>query len=322
MNPLTLSETEISTLRERVSTLPAITSAAEDPKLFALVAALGIQQEIGTIHDELARFIYHADTGIPAPLSQFGAKLVTQNGHVGVRITATEDFPWEVRLRGFRELIHPDESAQIRQCVIFPLSIARIAAHRGVELVIVREWALNTVFGRFDRSRPYYETNAWELVQNDTLTYSALLARKQVAFLGTHDLTAHVAGISSLATSALQSVGQDIHLRLSRYFQQISQPSVATLILPYIAGVILDDLAQPRNYGSESRSIVLKSVMQALDDHAVDPRFSAMLATFPDAYTEIIRLTREGTVAEAKAQAPRLIKKLVAQIRSHAIRSA
>ncbi len=91
----------------------------------------------------------------------------------------------------------------MKQCVIFPESVAKIAALHDVELVVVREWAINTIFGGFDRTKLFYETNAWELVHNDSLRYCELLAARQIAFIGTHDLGAHVADIARPAIDAL-----------------------------------------------------------------------------------------------------------------------
>lgn len=291
------SPEEIEMLRGRLLQLPAVTPILAEPKLASMIAALGIHQEVGTINDELARFIYDFSTGEKISIDRICSELIEYNGYTGVRIWVDGHSRLDLKLNGIRELMHPtfsfNSDATIQQCVIFPESIAKIARLQGAELVLVREWALNTIFGGFDRSRPFYETNAWELVQNDALRFSGLLENRQIAFLGTHDLSGHISGISRTAIDDLQILGAGTRDRFERYFERMTRPSVYSLVLPYAAGVILDDLAQPRNYGSPGRHFVLERIMELLDRRVIDPTQPKLLTRFPDHYEKLIRLARE-----------------------------
>lgn len=313
---------EIEVLRGRLLLFPVITLFSSEPKFAALMAALGIHQEVGTINDQLARFIYDADSGEGVPRDRIRSELVEYRGYAGVRIWVAGHSRLELKLNGIRELMHPTFSfnpdGTIKQCVFFPESVAKIARLQGVELVLVREWALNTIFGGFDRNRQFYETNAWELVQNDALRYSGLLANKQIAFLGTHDLAAHVAGVEQSAIDDLQALGTEIRQRFERYFGQMKRPSVYSLVLPYAAGVILDDLAQPRNYGAPGRCFVLEWLMERLDRKTIDPSKPKLLMRFPDAYEKLIQLARDTDLERIQTETPALCRALVSELNRYA----
>lgn len=326
MNPvfrkfqLTLEEIEI--LRRKLLQLPVVSPFSSDPKFAALLAALGIHQEVGTINDQLARFIYDADTGHGVPGDQIRSEMIEYRGHAGVRIWVEGHLRLNLKLNGIRELMHPTFSfnpdGTIRQCVFFPESITKIARLQGAELVLVREWALNTIFGGFDRSKQFYETNAWELVQNDALRYSGLLANKQIAFLGTHDLAAHIAGVERTAINNLQVLGSETRRRFEFYFGQMRRPSVYSLVMPYAAGVILDDLAQPRNYGAPGRLFVLEQIMAFLDRRIIDPVQPKLLMRFPNSYEKLIQLAREIDFDHIQKETPGLCQSLVLELNQYA----
>ena len=317
-----LNPEEVEALRVELLQLPAVTPILSESKLPALIAALGVQQEVGTVNDELARFIYDADSGEGIPKDVLQSELIEYHGYTGVRIWAIGHTRLDLKLNGIRELLHPTFSfnpdGTIQQCVFFPESIAKIAKLQGVDLVLVREWAVNTVFGGFDRGKLFYETNTWELVQNDALRYSGLLENRQIAFLGTHDLSAHIAGISRTAIDDLYLLGSETRKRFNRYFGRMKRPSIYSLVLPYAAGVLLDDLAQPRNYGSPGRQFVLEHVMDLLDRRTIDPSEPKLLARFPDSYEKLIQLARNTDFERVQREAPDLCRALVWEINQYA----
>lgn len=317
------SAKEIENLRGRLLQLPEVTPLLTEPKLASIIAALGIHQEIGTINDELARFIYDADTSEKIPIGRIRSELIEYHGYVGVRIWVDGHSRLDLKLNGIRELLHPtfsfNRDGTIQQCVFFPESIAKIAGLQGAELVLVRDWALNTIFGGFDRSKLFYETNAWELVQQDAVRYSRLLENRQIAFLGTHDLSAHISGILHTPIDELQTLGSRTRQRFENYFGQMKRPSVYSLVLPYAAGVILDDLAQPRNYGSPSRQFVLECIMDLLDRRVIDPTESKLLTRFPDGYEKLIQLARETDFQKVQNETKALCRALVLELNQFAV---
>jgi len=178
---------DIEVLRRTLVRQPEIVSFKDELKLASLVASLGIQREAGTLNDEMARFVFDAETGEIIPYHHIRSELVQYNGAVGVRIWAEGHERIDLRFRGIQPLLHPRfsyrEDGSIYQCVFFPESIAKILALQGAELVLVREWGMNTIFGGFDPEKHYYQTNFWELENNDTLRFAKLVESRKIPFL-------------------------------------------------------------------------------------------------------------------------------------------
>lgn len=299
-----------------------VTFAAE-PGLASLVACLGIQREVGTINDEMARFVFDADTGLPIAPERLSAELVRYRGAFGVRIRARDCASLDLRFHGIRALLNPRFSfsadGRIRQFVIFPESVARIAQSQGVELVLVRPWALNTIFGGFDPSGHYYQTNFWELENNDSLRFARLIQNRTLPFLGTHDLVAHVAGVQDMAWPSLAAVAKRVGDTLEDYFGEIRVPTIASLVIPYTTGVVLDDLAQPPNYGAAGRLILIDELLRSIQARSVDPERPLKLLRFPSAYEKLIRLGRNLDSELVRTSAPGGVRELVRELGQHSV---
>ncbi len=290
------SPEELTLLRDRFHALGEVTPFTNAPKLCSLIASYGIAREIGTINDELARFIFNVDTGEPVALSSLRADMIEWRGLTGIRVTSSESPRLELRTKGFYDLIHPGLSTNADQTLyglhIFPEIIARIAQEEGVELVIIKSWGVNSIFGGFDPAKSYYQTNLWEIENNDVLKFSDLVRNGQVALLGTHDLIAHIGGIDERHWPELRQTAQTVFLAVEAYFLSTANPSIAALILPYTIGVVLDDLAQPPSYGSEGHKAVLSELLHQLSEQIIPPNLKTLLTAFPKSFQNIIDLSR------------------------------
>ncbi len=326
MNGLTAYEMtpkDVRVLRGKLARGPEILSFRHEPELAALVASLGICREVGTINDEMARFVFDGETGELVNRKKIKAQLVRYHGTVGVKLWA-EGYPsLELRFRGLQALLHPrfsfDSHGRLFQCVFFPQSIARILEHDEAELVLVRPWGMNTIFGGFDPSKHYYQTNMWELENNDTLRFADLLAHRKIPFLGTHDLVAHIAGVKASAWPTLTLAAAQVHEALENYFRSIKVPTIASLVLPYTVGVLLDDLAQPPNYDSVGRHIVIQACLDAIADEAIDPGEPRLLTRFPQSYERAITLARESDGEAVKRQARGTVRDLTNELLAHSV---
>lgn len=193
------SSGEIALLRRRFEELAEITAFEADIELASTVASYGIFREIGTVNDELARFIFDVETANPVRLESLKAELVQWNRLFGLQVFSTDSRRLELRTKGFYEVVHPEisknEDGTLHSLFIFPEIINKIAQSERVQLVLVKSWGANSIFGGFDPSMGYYQTNFWEIENNDALKFSDLVRKGKVAFMGTHDLVAHIAGI-------------------------------------------------------------------------------------------------------------------------------
>ena len=321
--PIEFSSNTISRLRHDLAKLCEVTPFAAAPRLAGEIASYGIFREVGTVNDELARFIFNADTGTCVDRASLKAQLVRWRNFTGVQITSTETTRLELRTKGFRELLHPDFSfnpdASVRQLVIFPEVLAKIAATQGVSLVLVRSWAQNSIFGGFDPAHGYYQTNFWELENNDALLFSSLVSKGQLALLGTHDLIAHVAGLRAEAWNVLRSQAHRVYEALTEYFKTTQKPSIAALVLPYTIGVVLDDLAQPPTFGSKSHSLFLDLLLEALEKNLIPADLPTFLTEFPRAFEMIIAGSRDTTLTARPQIARSLVVELVREVQTHSV---
>jgi hypothetical protein len=307
-------------LRSVLLKQPETVSFKDEPRLAALIASLGLQREFGTINDEMARFVYDADTGEPIPYDRIQSELVHYNGSVGVRVWVPGHDRLELRFKGIQSLLHPRfsyrEDGSLYQCVFFPESIARILERQDTDLVVVREWGMNTIFGGFDPGQHYYQTNFWELENNDTLRFARLLEQRRVPFLGTHDLVAHIAGVKASAWPSLASQATEVRETLEDDFGAIQIPTIASLVIPYTVGVLLDDLAQPPNYDAPGRRIMIDEGLRVIRSRRIDPTQPRVLMRFPKGYERAIRLARDTDLNRVRNEAKQTMDALVTEIQT------
>jgi hypothetical protein len=306
-------------LRARFQRGPEVVPVLSDPKFLSRVIALGIRQEVGTIHDELAQFLFDETTGELVDRASLRAETFERNGHYGVRIWSQVSHYLDPRVKGMRTLLHPTlsfENGRLTSLVIFPEIVARILQLEGAELVTVRPWGMNTVFGGFDPSQSYYEGNIWELVAIDALRYARLLEHGQIVFLGTHDFVSHISGVRRAEWPEVRARGKAARELLEDYFRGVLRPVPYTLVLPYALGILLDDLTQPMNYGSRSRQFVVELLMKEIASRRIAPDSRRFLFRYPPSYEKLIDLARRDRLTETQSEAPPLLASLVAELRA------
>lgn len=313
----------IDRLRSEFQNLSDVTLFSDIPKLASEITSLGILREVSGPNDELARFIFDAPSGALVPRESLKAEIIKWNGFTGVRIWSTQSTRLELRTPSFKDLLHPlfsyNDDGTIQQLVLFPEIISRIAKTQGVDTVIVKRWASNTIFGGFDSSKGFYQTNFWELENNDTLLFADLTRKGQVAFLGTHDLIAHICGINNKSWVLLKQQADLVFHAIRNYFKNVDKPSIASMILPYTIGVVLDDLAQPPTYGSASHFAFLDVLLDSLYCQAIAPDLKTILTEFPSGFEHIITGSRNQEIGKDRYQVLSLVETMIAQIKQHTL---
>jgi hypothetical protein len=314
---------DFKVLQSEFENLSEETLFSDHPKLASKIACVGMIREIGTVNDELARFIFDSDTKEPVPLNSLNADLVIWNNLYGIRITSTTTNRIELRSTGFYNVVHPilskNTDGTLHSLYVFPEIINEISKSEGVELATVKTWGKNSIFGGFDPKKGYYQTNFWEIENNDALKFANLVRRGRIAFLGTHDLIAHIAGIRRNVWPELKSIANRAYDSIHRYFSSVEKPSIAALILPYTIGVILDDLAQPPSYGSPSHITVLNELLNALERKAIPPDLPTILKEYPKSFQEVILLSRDVKVGINQIAVSNTVGLLIEEIKSASI---
>lgn len=315
-----LTEEILKGLETKLRSLPRITPLSEDFEFSSLLTSYGILREVGSPNNEIARFVFDADKNEVVPSDSLRGKIVCLGKTFGVEIECSLTDRLEVKAYGVRELLHPDysfhEDGTIKKLVIFPEAVAKIASLQNITLVIVKDWAMNTIFGGFDPQKGYYQTNFWELENNDTLLFSGLIKNRQIAFLGTHDFIAHVANVNESKWDDLVKLAERVERLVRNLISTTKTPTMASLILPYTAGVILDDLAQPPSYGSLSHQVVLEEVLNRIEDASIPSDLPSTLSRFPKSFEKVILLSRSELNEESlKRDSKILIEEMTQEIK-------
>ncbi|NUM60132.1 MAG: hypothetical protein HUU56_15975 [Bdellovibrionaceae bacterium] len=312
------STEEISLLRQSFEALEEVTSFKSNIELCSKIASYGIFREIGTVNDELARFIFDVKTAKPIGLKSLKAELVEWKGLFGLRIFSSDSDRLELRAKGFYELIHPslsrNDDGTFHSLFIFPEIINKIAQSEGIELVLVKTWGSNSIFGGFDPSKGYYQTNFWEIENNDTIIFSDLIRKGKVAFMGTHDLIAHIAGVDKKHLPHLKQLADSVYNSIYSYFKSTSKPSISALIIPYTMGVVLDDLAQPPSYSSKSHIAILTELIRRISCNEIPANLPTVLIQFPKSFQKVIDLSRTLNAEKTPAQVKESVNSLVQEI--------
>lgn len=316
-----MSDSLKENLHTKVKASSRIVSLSDDFSYSTLLVSYGILREVGSPNDEIARFLFDSKTNEVVPRESLQGRLIKFKNTYGVEIESTASDSLEIKAYGARELLHPNFSfnpdGTIKSLVIFPEAIFKIAQAKKLTLVIVRDWALNSIFEGFDPQKEYYQTNFWELENNDTLLFSNLLKNKQLAFLGTHDFIAHIANAKEEYWDEISQLAGEIEHKVQNLIQETKVPTLASLILPYTAGVILDDLAQPPSYGSENHKTVLREVLKRIDKKEIPSSYLCTLSKFPKTFEKVIVLSRSKlSKQEAEKEARITIDQMISEIKS------
>jgi hypothetical protein len=251
-------------LAEKLQAGTEILRFEEDPLLASLCACMGLHFEIGDpAYDRLSLF-FGVD---PAAENPWRKEIITAGEKIGLRLTRKDGRPLEVRHPDFANLLDAssfDEKGELTRLVLFPADIARTYATKGFDLVIVRDWFLNTCLGDDERRVPYLYANRWEIEENIALTQARLLARPQLAFFGTHDIADHLLQLDRDRFESFRPLYDEVLGTFDEVFPAGEKKSGPVLLVSYLLGIVLDDLAQPRWYESRRHEALARMAMPAL----------------------------------------------------------
>ena len=146
------------------------------------------------------------------------------------------------------------------------------------------------------------------------MKFSDLIRQGKLAFMGTHDLIAHIAGISSTHWPLLKKKADEVYSAIFNYFNSAAKPSVASLVLPYTIGVVLDDLAQPPSYSSKNHLAVLDELLLSINRNRIPAEMKTLLTEFPKSFQNIINLSRTEGIENDFGQIQLAVNNLTKEI--------
>ena len=268
------------TLKNMLVSQKQIFTFEEQPLLASLITCLGIQSEIGL--KELDRLSVPLGIVLKEGANPWKTEIITQDQQFGIRMWIPEIKEFFPRHPDFAEILDPLSCVhgKLSQIVIFPERVAQSYKRRGLTLVIVRDWAITAFLD--SQKVNYLRANRWEMEQNIARIQAELMLYCQVAFSGTHDLSDHLLGGHQKGWTQNRSLFVEVH-------ELLQQPPVS-LRLNYFISVLLDDLAQPLWYGSETHIWLVQQIMSLI--RKVEKLKEELIV--PREFQQLMRALRNG----------------------------
>jgi hypothetical protein len=288
-------------LVDKVQRQSEVISFEDDPALASLCTALGLQFELGRIdYDRMSPFfgVEPSSDGNNPWISE----IISRDSKVGLRFRPKDGRKLEIRHPDFRYIIDPssfDDKGELSHIVIFPGDIAATYKAKGFQLVIVRDWILTSSLNLDERTQvPYLYANQWEIENNIAATQVRLMVKNQLAFSGTHDVVDHLLGAHSSRFNVFRDLFQQVFKTYEVVFPQGQSRSWNVLVHSYLIGVLLDDLAQPKWYGSKNHEALLRMALMNIRGNQ-PPASDSKRAEFPPSFHALVDCLRSKN-CEAK----------------------
>ena len=288
LKEINLDLTEIDSLRSWVQSLDDVTPFRKESRKSALVVSYSMFREIGGVNDNLALHIYDSSTGKRIKRSSLRAALVEGGGAVGFSVTSSDAEKIETRIPGFNNFIRATKNGFI----LFPEFAADYLFKENIEPVLVKKWILKTTFGATDPKTDTYKDDMWEIIENDAFTYASIVAKRQMVFQGLHDLVDHASSAKSEGWGCASEIASEMHQKFSKYFHKSPQGNIPSHLIPFAAGVILDELTQKPHYHCKGRISAIRLLLAKLDTLNIDPFALLKLSDFPISIDDVTNAAR------------------------------
>ncbi len=260
-----LSEFAYQRVISKLERKPEIFTFESDPLLASLIACLGIQFDLGK--KDWDRLSAPLNVKIGGASNLWKSKLISFKDEIGLCLWSSEIDEFKPDHIDLKHILHPlslDENHKLSRLIIFPNLIAQHYRKLGINLVIVKKWALSSFLAEAKNTTNYLLTNELEMTNGTPLIQAQLMATNQLAFQGTHDLADHLLGANRFGLERNQKLYAHIHEKMEKAFFEIHPMPNIMRVLAYLMGVILDDMAQPIWYNSEKHYKTLKKYYKIL----------------------------------------------------------
>lgn len=247
-----LSDELLAGLEKKTARKEEIFSFRSDPLLASLISCLGLQFELGKPDQDRLSFLLGVDLS-KYEINPWRTEIVTLGDQIGLRAWVPGMKELRPLHEDFRFIFHPlslSRDGNLDQLLIFPNLVAEAYQAKGIELVVVRDWALSAFLSR-QRNLNYQKTNKQEIEENIALIQMRLMRNKQLALTGTHDIADHLLGGHAAGLELSHPLLNEIARVYDKAFKA-APASRRSLVLSYLIAVVLDDLAQPQWYNSEA----------------------------------------------------------------------
>ncbi len=283
-------------LRDKVMQLNKIIRYVDDPAMTSLCTVIGLRFELGNpVFDRLSPHL-----GVELPADDENPYWVEVRQHpqlgFGLCVQQLDGAEFTPRTEALAVLLHESSFAAdglLRQIVIYPAQVAQRLQRQGFQLVIVRDWLLRTALA-VTESAPlnYLIANEWELSSVIAQTQAKLMLHSQLPFFGTHDKVDHIFGAEFSGYQLSHSLVSRCAETFASVFASGASTARSQQLIAYMIGVFLDDLAQPKWYGSQSHCEAIEALLVDLQAQSWPSWQPTELAPNPQTLAAIIATVR------------------------------
>jgi hypothetical protein len=275
-----------------------------------LIMSHALNLEIGGLNDNLARHFIFTETAEKIGTLDLSSELMFDGNQFAVKFRHRSNLLISLKAEGLKKFCRPFEDGFL----IPPGAIAKAISEQGVEPVFVKDWLVNSIFSDFDPRVSDYREKMWELVNNDSLTYAKLVAKKQMVFQSLHDIVEHSIGISSAGWSSASIIAKKIETELDQYFHGKGKGSISSHIVPFVIGVLLDDLTQSPSYACADRTLVIEELLRSLKTMGLSPFEPKILKKFPPAIELVLKTARTSGISAKPEIIQLYVNQLTAEV--------
>jgi len=277
-------------LERWLSRQPEVLSFSGTGEASLLVCEI-LKAEIGGPNDDLARFIYDENNAGKISRENLRAEIGQHLGKPCVHIRSSQGHRLRLTIPHLNEVVLSQEDG--RGFLLSPLFIAEYLKSRGLTPVLMRPWIEQVIFSSFDTRSERYQDQLWVLRNNDVKRFASLVADGKVVLQGMHDIVAHIAGARQEGMAYAASVAKLIDRTLTDYFGASGKGNLPSHLVPFLIGLILDDLTQMPFYESETRAAAVRFLLETMPDLVSDPQAPLLLRGFPQKMIGVLEVIRD-----------------------------
>lgn len=257
----------------------------------SLLVCYILSQEIGGPNDDLPRFIYDVDQQQKIDRKNLNTQvgMFEDNTSPCVRITCLGSSRLSITIPDLQKVVTCND----HELIISPSAIAAYVRLQGLEPVFVKAWVQQTAFSTFNLKTDRLNGQLWVLRNNDSFLYSQLVSKRQVVFQSMHDIVGHIAGIKNDGFVFASEVASLIFNKLKIYFEKKDRGNLPSHLIPFLIGLLLDELTQKPFYFSTTRTLAIKELLNSFDEYYINPQEHLILKGFPKQITEILEMVRD-----------------------------
>lgn len=292
--------------------LDCVTPFLQFPRESSFAMSHTIALEVGGPNDNLAKHIFDSTTGKTLARDSLRVELIESEKVFGVRIFSTSSSLIEIRHRGLMRLCKVSPS----DIIIFPTEIATNLSAEGIEPVLIKEWLIGAIFADFNPHVSDYRSQMSELKNNDAFLYSKLVSEKKMVFQSLHDVIEHATGASGTGWNQAQITAKKVYFSLVQYFGSQGRGSIPSHILPFVIGVLVDDLTQSPFYGAAGRVAVIEELLEQLQRLRIKAHSPHILTEFPTSIESVLIMARKPKIEMEKDLISKTVSKLVEDLYS------